>query len=75
MAGRAAYSTQPLDAIRAAQKKLLCVHNFDILEVKYRVLLEMVSFFPPHTTLGVGKKTWMGSKIWGTLGDVHTYCI
>ena len=46
-------------------------HNFDIFEVKYGVLLEMVSCFPPHTTLGVGKTPCFGNKIWSTLGDAR----
>ena len=47
---------------KSRQKKPSWVHNFDILEVKYGVLLEMVSCFPPHTTLGVGKKNGWETK-------------
>jgi len=47
---------------KSRKKNPLWVHNFDVLEVKYGVLLEMVSCFPPHTTLGVGKKNGWETK-------------
>jgi hypothetical protein len=33
----------------------------------------MVSFFSPHTNLGVGKHHVLGNKIWRTVGDAHLF--
>ena len=38
-------------------------------QVKYRKLLEIVYFPPPHTILGVGKNHDLENKKWVTLGD------
>ena len=40
-----------------------CGATIDILEVKYGVLLETASFFPPHTYFGSWQTPGLGNKI------------
>ena len=54
-----------------AQKYAPYCDSQSLFQLKYKKLLEMVYFFPPHTILGVGKNHDL--KKWVTLGDAQGF--